>query len=88
MAKIEKLMRLDLHSRNRARINKRDARFLHVVDEEQLFQPTKAARYNVRQADGSIQKYTLFDNKIVIEIVKKVKDKYQKISKDIFKVTE
>ncbi len=68
--------RLSANLRNMARLNREEARMMHVINERQLYQPGPLKRYNVRTKDGVIQKYTLGDDFIVIEYLKKVKNKY------------
>ena len=78
--------RLTLAMRNMVGLNKRDARFLHIAPADHINTPVKAGRYNVRQKDGSIQKYTLFDNEIVIDVIKKISNKYEKVSRNVVNV--
>ena len=73
------IKRLCLSERNYAGLRKAEAAMMHVVDESQINLPVKPARYNVRQADGSIQKFTLFDNEIIVNTFKRVAGKYIKI---------
>ena len=72
--------RLSVTMRNRNRLNKSDARMLHITDAENINMADKIKRYNVRQKDGSILKITLFDNFIKEEVLKKINGSYQRIS--------
>lgn len=73
------IRRLCLSERNSANLRKAEAAMMHVVDESQINLPVKPSRYNIRQADGSIQKYTLFDSTVVVETLKRIADKYIKL---------
>lgn len=74
------IRRLCLAERNSAGLRKAEAATMHIVNESQINLPLKPSRYNIRQADGTIQKYTLFDNNVVVETLKKVAGKYMKLN--------
>ena len=59
--------------------NTMHVRYLSRINEKVL--PT---RYNLRQPDGSIKKYTIGDNVITIQTIKKLANKYKQVALEIF----
>ncbi len=73
------IQRLNKADRVYAGLRRAEAKMMHVVDESQIDMPVRPVRYNLRQADGSIKKFTLFDSSVIVDTVKKVAGKYIKL---------
>ena len=77
------ILRLSAADRMNAGLHRAEAKTMHVVQEAQINMPIKAQRYNIREADGSIKKYTLFDTMMYIDTIKKISGKYVNICRQI-----
>ena len=70
------IQRISSALRNLTRLNAEDARRMHVVNDSQIDLPEPLKRYNVRTKDGQIQKYTIGNEFVIIEHLRKIKNKY------------
>ncbi len=71
-----KIERLNGAMRNMTRLNKEDAKAMHVVFDRQFNLPEPIRRYNFRTGDGIIQKYTLGDDFVSVSYLKKIGGRY------------
>ena len=78
-----KILRLTHSDRVQAHLHRAEAKMMHVVQETQVNLPVRPHRYNVREADGSLKKYTLFDTMMYIDTLKKIGGKYVNICRHI-----
>ena len=78
--------RLSTKARNMVGLNRHDSSLLHVVDDVNLKPHDKIVRYNVRQADGTIKKYTLMDYFIKEVTLRNSGDGYKKVSTKRYRV--
>ena len=72
--------RLSLALRRKCGLNRLDSRMMHVVEEQAINAPERIVRYNVRQADGSIKKVTMYENYLTEKILRKDGDSYREVT--------
>lgn len=60
------------------------ANTMHVGYYPRVNEKIKPSRYNIRQPDGTIKKYTVGEPLITIKTIKKVANKYKQVALEIF----
>lgn len=60
------------------------ANTMHVKYWPRINEKVLPSRYNIRQADGTIKKYTIGDPIITIQTLKKKANKYKQVALEVF----
>lgn len=83
---VVKIQRLNLAQRNMARLNKSEAKCMHLVDESNINIPLPMKRYNIRKPDGTIEKYTLGDDFLTVSYLRRIGNRYEQSIKHLLGV--
>lgn len=73
---VVKIQRLNLAQRNMARLTRAEAKGMHLADDSNINLPLPMKRYNIRTSDGTIEKYTLGDDFVVVSYLRRIGNRY------------